>query len=446
MSVENGFSAKRIWAISLPVMFAELSETIVHAIDTIFLGHVGNAELAALVLADTILGLLVVFVIGLSDAMQIVIARRAGEDRLQDVSTVFKQGLFITLVMSFALTIGIKLVASPLSEIATESNDVASALNDYLQIVAYGLPFFCASVAYSSFYIGISRTRVLVTATAVLAATNFILGYALILGNLGLPRLGMRGAALASLGAEVATAVFLIVWTARRSGPLSFRLFEMPNWDPAIVRMLFGLATPVAIYGVVEGFQWLFYFVIIEQVSVAALAWSNIIYTCLLIFLIPVEAVSEVVVSLTSRVIGAERRDRIAHVTRRAVALAGIVTLPLAAIALVMPELVFSGFGVGDPAGGALNALRVVALGMAVAVPAMTWSGALQGTGDTAAVSAIESIVAVVAVGWALVAALVVQASLVYIWLSLPVSWLLGLTLSYSWMRSGHWETRAELL
>ncbi len=446
MSVENGFSGRRIWAISLPVMFAELSETIVHVIDTVFLGRVGVTELAALALADTILGLLVVLVIGLAEAMQIAIARRAGEERPQDVGSIFNHGLLITLALSFALTIGIKVAASPLSALATESNDVARALNDYLQIVAYGLPFFCASVAYSSFYVGISRTRVLVSATALLAVTNFVLGYALILGNLGLPRLGMKGAALSSLGAEVATAVFLTVVTARRANVQRFRLFEMPRWDPAVLRGLFALAAPVAIYGVVEGLQWLFYFVILEQVSTAALAWSNIIYTCLLVFLIPVEAVSEVVVSLASRVIGAGKRDRIAQVTRRGVALAGIVTLPLAVVALVAPRLVFSAFGVGDPAGSALGALQVVAVGMAIAVPAMTWSGALEGTGDTGAASAIESVVAIVALGWAYVAALVLEVSLVYIWLSLPVSWLLGLALSYGWMHSRLWETRARLL
>ena len=74
-------SARALCAIALPIILAELSETILEATDTAFLGRFGSLELAAVGLGAAIYEVAVFFTFGLADAIQIIAARRAGQGR-----------------------------------------------------------------------------------------------------------------------------------------------------------------------------------------------------------------------------------------------------------------------------------------------------------------------------------------------------------------------------
>src|SRR5438445_7547210 len=104
----NRFS-RIIWKVSLPVIFVEATETLLHLIDSIFLARVGVTELGAIAVADSVLLLFLVLPLGLADGIQILSARRAGQRRPQAVGTVFNQGLFLVLVICIALTAALKL-------------------------------------------------------------------------------------------------------------------------------------------------------------------------------------------------------------------------------------------------------------------------------------------------------------------------------------------------
>lgn len=432
----------RIWAISLPVMFAELNETIIHVTGTAFLGRVGDTQLAALVLADTILGLWLVVALGLSDAMQIVVARRQGEGDEVRAGKTFAQGALVSLGIGIALMVLLKFSSPWLSDLIAASEDTSSAVDRFLQIAAYGIPFFCLSFAFSAFFVGIARTYVLALATVVLGLVNLVLGYGLILGNFSMPALGLRGAAFATVGAEIVTVLFLVVYAIRRGYGARYRMFRLGGWDRSLVRSLAGLAGPVVVYGVVEGFQWLFFFIILEQLGTTVLALSNVIYACVLVFLIPAEALSETAVSLVSSAMGRDGgRSSVRDTLRKVLRIAGLVTLPIALVAIAVPGQVFSiFFGVSNAGTEAEMALRIVAVAMFVAVPWLVWMGGIQGTGDTPAASVIDSGVSVAILAWAWVAGLVLGGGLIAVWSGLAAAWALGLAAAVVWMRSGRWE------
>ena len=423
-------------------MFAELSETIIHVTDTALLGRVGDTQLAALVLADTILGLWLVAALGLSDAMQIVVARRQGEGDEASAGRTFAQGSVVAVGMGIFLMVLLKVASPWLSGLIAASEATSVAVDQFLQIAAYGIPFFCLSFAFSAFFIGIARTYVLALATVVLGGVNLVLGYGLILGNLSMPALGLRGAAYASVGAEIVTVAFMVGFAIRRGYGGRYRMFRFGSWDRPLVWSLAGLAGPVVLYGVVEGLQWLFFFIILEQLGTAVLALSNVIYACVLVFLIPAEALSETTVSLVSNALGkGGGRDSVHDVLRKVLRIGGLVTLPIALVAIAVPGDVFSiFFGVSNAGTDAEMALRVVAAAMLAAVPWLVWMGGIQGTGDTAAASVIDSGVSILILAWAWVAGLVIGGGLTAVWAGLGAAWAIGLVTADAWMRSGRWE------
>jgi len=399
---------------------------------------------AALALADAILEFWTIAIVGLVAALLIVIARRLGQGRDQAVGQTFNTVLLLVVLISLVLTATLKLGSPLLLKYVVVSRNVGSAVDAFLQIAAYGIIFQSISFTYTALYVGLGRTRVLVGAGTVLVLTNFVLSYVLIFGKLGLPPMGIEGAALGELGAEVATFIFLTTDTLRRLDLGRYRLFRLEPWDGKLVWFMLRTSSPLSLQELLEGLEGVLFFVIVERISTEALAWSNIIYACYAVLLIPTMAFGETTISMVSNFIGGGQAHRIGGLIRVLSSVAYLVTLPVVVLGLLFPSVVLSIF-TSDQAAieGAAGGLRVVLLSMLIGIPAEMWFAAVLGTGDTNAALLIEFFLTAATLVVVYVAAFVVfPVSLTYVWISLPVAWLIGLALSYAWVKAGYWERR----
>ena len=433
--------SRTVWAVSVPLIFAEVSETILHVTDTMFLARVGTVEVGAVALADAILEIWVVLTVGLVDGIQVLLARRVGQGRDRAVGETFNQGLLLLAAVSIALTLSL-LAASPhLSAWLVHSADVGAATDAFLEVMAYGIAFNAANLAYSALLVGLARTRVLIWATIVLAATNIGFDYVLIFGKLGLPALGIRGAALGSLGAEIVAFLFLTVYVLRRLDVRRYGLFRVFRWDAGLAGALTRFSSPVALRALLEGLRWFLFFLILEWISQELLAAANIVYACYALLMIPTEGFAETACSMVSRLIGEGEDGRIGHLMREVISPAYMVTLPFMLLAFLFPDLVLA-LVTSDPAviEASRASLRVVCLTMLVVIPGEMWFVAVTGTGDTRAAFVIEAVLTAAMLAGTYLLAIVMELRLEYIWMSLPVAWLTCLLLSYAWVRIGYWK------
>ncbi|MFZ6047020.1 MATE family efflux transporter [Pseudomonas sp. CR3202] len=436
----NGNLSKVLWTVSLPIIFVEASETFDRLIDTVFLARVGVTELGAIAVTDSILLLFLVLPLGLVDGIQILTARRVGQRRPEAVGAIFSQGLVLVLLICLALTVLLKLLSPVVSYWFVTSDEVGVLLDDYLQIEAYGLVLTGATFAYSALLVSIGRSRALVPATLLLVSIDVLLNYLFIFGNFGFPALGMRGAAVGSVGAEFVTCIFLTVYLWRLDSG-RYRFFRRPRFEHRSLLLLGRLASPIALQGGVETLRWFLFFLILESMSTEALAIGNIVFTCYIVFLIPTEGICEATCSLVSRYIGRDWLPKIDEILRHAISGALMVTGPFVAIALLAPHWLVSVF---FPEAVGLEqssiSLQVVALAMLVAIPAEIWFTAVIGTGDTAAALVIEVFISLAMLGFAYVAAFHLALSVAMVWVSLPLASLVNLVFSYAWMKSGIWQ------
>jgi putative MATE family efflux protein len=429
-----------VWRVSLPIIFAQTSEAVIHVIDTIFLARVGVTELGAIAVADSMLLIALVPPLALVDAIQIVTARRAGQRRPRAVGAAFNQGFVLTLIICATSTIALKVASPLLATWFVESEEVGRAVDGFLQLAAWGIGFTGATFAYSTLLVSLGRTRVLVPATMVLAGTNVLLNYLLIFGNFGFPALGMRGAAVGSLGAEIVTFLFLTVYLWRRLDAERYGLFRI-GFERRTARLLGRTAAPIAAQRLLEALRWLAFFLILERVSDRALAIANIVYACYVVFWIPTEGFAETSCSMVSRFVGRNQTHRIGAVLREATGGAIVATLPFIAIALIVPGWLLAVFSPESPILAESGAsLRVVALAMLIVIPGEMWFAAVSGTGDTAAALAIELVVTLTMLGTGYVAAIQLAGPVALAWVSLPIAWLVCLTISYGWVKSGMWR------
>lgn len=433
--------SRLVWRVSLPIILAAVSETLLHLINTIFLARVGVTELGALAIADSVLLLVLVLPLALVEAMQILAARRAGQRRPDAVGDVFNQGFVAVLLICVAVTVALKVGWPIVGSSFVESSAVRLAINNYLQTAALGVALVGANFAYSALLTATGKTSALAPATIILAATSISLSYVLIFGRFGAPTLGMRGAALASVAAEALSCLFLTLYTLRAFSRTRYNLFRFRGFDWRILRLLSRMSASLAVQRGLETVRWLVFFLILERVSEAALAIANIVYTCYAVFWIPTEGFSETSYSMVSRFVGRNQPERIGALLREAINCAFVATVPLLLFALLAPRWFFALFAPEwDLLADGSASLRVVALAMLIVIPAQMWFGAVLGTGDTKAAVGIEVVLTATMLGIAYLTAIPLAWPVDLVWLSLPIAWSVCLLISYLWMKSKTWQ------
>jgi len=436
----NSFS-RVVWKVSLPIILVEATETLNHLIDTLFLSHVGVTELGALAVADTVLLMFLILPLSLVDGTQILTARRVGQRRPDAVGTAFNQGFVLVMLLSFIATIALKLAAPLIATWLVESEAVGEAINSYLQIDAYSIPLAGATFALSALLTSLNKTRALIPATIIVVIADVVLNYMFIFGKFGCPAMGMRGAAVGSIGAELAATIFLLVYVRRRFNVRQYGFFRFRAFDHRITRLLGSLSGPIAALGFLEDLRWFIFFLIIERVGTQQLAIANIVYTCYIVFWIPAEGFAETACSMVSRFVGSNRSHRIGQVLRSTTGGAIVTTLPFIVLALLAPQWLASVFSSEATMLGQSDAsLRVIGLAMLIAIPGQMWFTAVESTGDTAAALGIDFLATLVMLGITYLAAIHLAWPIAWVWVAVPITWLVCLTISYGWIKSGIWK------
>ena len=98
-SVKN----KIIWTIALPIIFGNLAQTLIALTDTAFLGRVSAVALGASMMAGIYYYIYSTLAWGFAIGIQIIVARRLGEGRLDRIGVIFEHGLFFVLFLSTGL-------------------------------------------------------------------------------------------------------------------------------------------------------------------------------------------------------------------------------------------------------------------------------------------------------------------------------------------------------
>ena len=432
---------KNIWLLSFPLIIAGFSEAVIGITDTIFLSYFGTKELAAFGLANTIYALALFLIYGFIDGIQITIGRRAGEESHLQIGKVLNQGLYLLTVIGILMII-IVIVAVPFVTVELfYSKEIHTLVNLYLNIAIFGLLFHAFNLALSAFYIGISRTKVFIGATLILAVTNISLDYLLIFGHYGFPEMGIKGAAVASLAAEIAVSFFLIIDIVRRGYIQTYGLFLFENIDYTILKTLTILSIPVAMDVLVESIRWFLFFLIIEQLGEESLAIATIIFSYYILLLIPIEAFSETICSMVSNLLGQKDVKEVGRLIIKTINLGYLTVIPLIIITYFFAENILAVFSADKTIiSSASSILVVIIIATLLAIPADIIASAVAGTGDTTVTLAIEIIVSLSILYYVYYAGLIANLSLRSIWFAEIIGWGICLLLAWLWLKSGFWK------
>ena len=225
---------------------------------------------------------------GFSIGTQIVVARRYGEGSHKEIGKIIEHGLYFLLIFGVFLTFSIRANIESILKIALNSSDIYEASSEYLNYRILGLVFAFINFGFRAFFIGIGKTKVLTWTTIFMAVMNIFFDYSLIFGNFGFAKLGISGAAIASVIAEVSAAIFFIVYTLIWGDYKKFNLFKFHKIEFPLFKRIFTVAFPMMMQYMVSFIGWFFFFLFVEKMGEHDLAISNIIRSAYVILLIQI--------------------------------------------------------------------------------------------------------------------------------------------------------------
>jgi len=205
----------------------------------------------------------------------------------------------------------------------------------------WGIFFAFVNVAFTSFYIGITKTRVLTISTTLLSLVNIILDYCLIFGHWGFPEMGVGGAALASTIAEASASIFFIFYTYNFIDIKKYNLFGFLKYNKVMLKSILNISAPVMAQYFISFSAWFSFFMMIEHMGQHALAISNIARSVYILLMIPIWGLSSATNTLVSNLIGAGRSYKVIPLIKKVIVISLLCTFVviLLMLAFIRPLL-----------------------------------------------------------------------------------------------------------
>jgi len=436
-------SIRNIWEIAWPIMISLLAQGIVNITDTAFLGRVGEVELGASAIGGLLYTTLFMVGFGFSTGVQILISRRNGEKNFLAIGRVFDNSFYFLGLTSLLITIAVIFFIPALLKPFVASGAVFTASTTFLAYRVLGLFFASASLLFRSFYTGIAFTKYLSISAGIMAGVNIILAYLLVFGHWGFPKLGIEGAAIASVISEICALLFFILITRRNTRLKSYALFQWVKPDLAIIKNTLSISGFVMLQYVLSLGSWFVFFMFIEKMGERSLAVSNIIRSVYLLFMIPGWALCSVVSTLVSKALGEQKPHLVFPIILK------VVRFSLFAMAI---SLAFAFAFSRDIVGIFTNDLSLVEATMPsfyiilaalflFACMSIIFNGVL-GTANTHFALGIEALTLVVYLFFAWYIAVHLHLKIEIVWTSEFIYSLLTGLLSIWYLKKGNWQSR----
>ncbi len=426
-----------------PIILSMFAENIINITDTIFLARVGESDLGASAIGGTFYVLLFIIGLGFSIGTQIIISRRLGENRSDEVGSVFELSVMFLLIVALLLFIIVHIFFSPVFGHILSSPEVLAKTVIYVKYRVYGLFFTYIGCAFRAFYTGIFKTRYLAVNSVILAAVNVVFAYVLIFGKFGFPHMGIAGAAIATVIAEFISVLYYIIITFSVIDLKKYSLFQRKTYRIRVIYSILDVSGFIILQHVLSLASWFTFFIVIEQRGQHQLAITNIVRSLYIFFMIPGWAFSSATSTMVSNIIGQGNIDGVIPLIKKITKLCfwsmAILLLP----AVLFPQQLLSLYTSDKQLiHESLNSFYVVIVALVIFSLTMNFYSGVTGTGNTRVGMLIEVVGVIFYLVTVYTVVMLYKLPLATAWLSEVEYFVIIFILSYFYLKKGSWKRK----
>ncbi|GAB4364197.1 MAG: MATE family efflux transporter [Spirochaetales bacterium] len=382
---------KELLSIAIPMVISQVSDTVMLFVDRWMLSRLGELHLAAAMSGGLSQFTLVSFFVGMVGYVNALTAQYYGARRKDLCAPVVYQGIYLAVAAYPVL-----LFLSPLMEgmffLLGHRADQVNLEYTYFRVLMFGSLFPMLRAAFTGFFLGIGKTRVVMLANLVGMAVNLPANYALIYGRWGFPAWGVVGAGLGTILGSFSTVLILVLAFVSPSKRAFFQPHRIRRLDvPLLARLVrYGGPAGAELFFIVTAFN--LFVLLMHSYGPEVAAAVTVAFNWDLVAFIPMLGMGEAVTSMVGRRIGAGNPAEARRVVYTALSTAWIYSASMMLLFLVAaPTLVGVFLSPSSTFSLSVFMLRLAGLYTLADSAQIVFSGALRGGGDTKAVMYISA-------------------------------------------------------
>lgn len=432
---------KDILKLALPISLAIAIPQINFLTNTAFLGRLGERELGVNGIAGIYYLILSMVGYGLSIGVQILMARRAGENRKEQLAQTFVNGLMLSVFFSLVLML-LSLWLAPIifGFTLSDSENITISIN-FLFIRLWGLPFLMLTQLLNSFFIAIQKSRFLIYGSITATLVTIIFDYLLIFGNNGFPEWGLKGSAIASIiGEFVGLATMAILFYFHKFSR-EYPILQFLQFDLELSKKSLAVAAPLIVQFLFSIGGWQVFFIFVEHLGNRELAASQILRSIFGIVSIGTWALATTCNTLVSHKLGEGKQKEVMPLIGRVAKLSFIyVTILCGLLLLFSEEFLMLYRNDSSLIELAKPSLRIIVVATLITSLATVVFNGVVGTGNTLINLTIEITCVFVYLVYCYIVIERMRLPLHWAWGSEFVYWTSLLVISYGYLRTGRWK------
>ncbi len=432
-----------ILLIAFPIMLGMLSQNIIQITNTAFLGRLGENALGVSAMGGLFYLLLADFSWGFSSGTQILVARRLGEKRYQEIGSLTLHTAAILSIYGLLAFLILQFGAPYLLSKVIHSTIILEKSISFLKYRSWGIWLTVFISNLNAFYIGLGRTKVITYSTLVTAFINILLDYGLIFGHFNLPEMQTDGAAIASIIAELGGLCVLLYNLFLHHYFQQFGFKFSIRFEKEKIVQLLKLSSPLVLQYSFSFGAWYIFFIVLENMGEKTVAIANIMRSIFFLFTISCWAIASSCNSLVSNKIGEGKTDEVFSTIKKSAFLSLMISVFFVLLLWVFTKPIMQIYtNKSDLIIGAINPLYMLGLAILfLSVSTVLFQG-VQGTGNTIFNLIAELISVCLYSIYVFGCVRKFQLSLTWAWASEIIYWTSLATLSYFYLRSGKWEMK----
>ena len=356
-----------LFSMSVPMMLSMMVQALYNIVDSVFVAMISEDALTAVSLAFPLQTLMISFGVGLGVGLNAYLSRALGQKDFERVNKSAVNGIFIELIVMLAFFLIGLLGSAPYFRVQTNDPVISEYGRVYLSIVCCCSLGFFMEITFERILQSTGRTFYAMITQMTGAIFNIIMDPVLIFGLFGAPKMGIAGAAVATVMGQHIAAVLAVFFNLKKNPEVSFR-FRGFRPDPQVIRGIFSVGLPSVIMQAIGSAMTYGMNQILITFTPTATAVFGVYFKLNSIIFMPVFGLNNGSVPIIAYNYGAGRKERVTG-TIRLVFLSAIAIMTLGCLIFqLFPVQLFRLFNASDNMLAiGVPAFRIIALSFPVA-------------------------------------------------------------------------------
>lgn len=380
---------RQIIILAIPLILSTTSLALQQFVDRMFLAWYSAEAIAATMPAGILNFTIINLFIGTAGYVGTFVAQYWGASQYRNIGPILWQGFYVAIIAG-VVHLALIPLAAPFFGFVGHSPEVRHLEIIYFQIICLGAGPAVAIAAIAGFFSGQGKTKIIMFVSVMGNLINVVLNYVFIFGHLGFPRLGVKGAAIATVISNISAFLVFLLLTFAPGYEAKYRIRS--GWRPNIT-----LFTRLLRFGLPNGLQ---YFVIYMSVTIfillvgrlgtVPLAATNISFNINMLAFMPMMGFGMAVMILVGQYQGKKRPDISEKSVYSGLHLTYIYMTGIAIAYFIIPEFFLWPFAVkADPKSftaikeTAIILLRFIAVYSLFDTMNIIFASGIKGAGDT---------------------------------------------------------------